>query len=104
MQSADIIIFLPISPTSNGAAAAVLASEEFVKRHKLQPQSVEILAQVMATDYPSTFEENSCMKMVGLQCCIPWYSSVLGFLITASLNDTVDISMSVSKQIILCGK
>lgn len=42
-----------------------------MKRHKLQPKAVEILAQVMATDYPSTFEENSCMKMVGLQFCIP---------------------------------
>ncbi|PKU37945.1 non-specific lipid-transfer protein [Limosa lapponica baueri] len=52
-------------PTSNGAAAAILANEEFVKTHKLQPKAVEILAQVMATDYPSTFEENSCMKMVG---------------------------------------
>ncbi|KFU86574.1 hypothetical protein M959_09835, partial [Chaetura pelagica] len=53
------------NPTSNGAAAAILANEEFVRKHKLQPKAVEILAQVMATDYPSTFEENSCMKMVG---------------------------------------
>ncbi|XP_065529394.1 sterol carrier protein 2 [Lathamus discolor] len=61
----DFLTVLQCCPTSNGAAAAVLASEEFVERHELQPQSVEILAQVMATDYPSTFEENSCMKMVG---------------------------------------
>lgn len=66
------LIFLSISPTSNGAAAAILANEEFVKRHKLQPKAVEILAQVMATDYPSTFEEKSCLKMVSLQFC--WYS------------------------------
>ncbi|NXR10117.1 NLTP protein, partial [Semnornis frantzii] len=52
-------------PTSNGAAAAVLANEEFVKRHELQPKAVEILAQVMSTDYPSTFEGNSCLKMAG---------------------------------------
>ncbi|OXB64595.1 hypothetical protein ASZ78_016047 [Callipepla squamata] len=68
LQSRKIFDFLTVlqcCPTSNGAAAAILASEDFVKRHKLQPQAVEILAQVMATDYPSTFEENSCMKMVG---------------------------------------
>uniref|UniRef100_A0A8C0HKI0 Sterol carrier protein 2 n=1 Tax=Buteo japonicus TaxID=224669 RepID=A0A8C0HKI0_9AVES len=68
LQSRKIFDFLTVlqcCPTSNGAAAAVLASEEFVKRHKLQSKAVEILAQVMVTDYPSTFEENSCMKMVG---------------------------------------
>ncbi|NWZ92541.1 NLTP protein, partial [Nesospiza acunhae] len=61
----DYLTVLQCCPTSNGAAAAVLANEEFVKRHKLQAKAVEILAQVMATDYPSTFEGNSCMKMVG---------------------------------------
>ncbi|RMC08691.1 hypothetical protein DUI87_14939 [Hirundo rustica rustica] len=61
----DYLTVLQCCPTSNGAAAAILANEDFVKRHKLQPKAVEILAQVMATDYPSTFEENSCMKMVG---------------------------------------
>lgn len=57
----------------------------------------------MVTDYPSTFEENSCMKMVGLQFCIPWHSSQF-FLTSASPNDTVAISMSVEKQILLCGE
>ncbi|NXC77161.1 NLTP protein, partial [Anhinga anhinga] len=61
----DFLTVLQCCPTSNGAAAAILTNEEFVKRHNLQPKAVEILAQVMATDYPSTFEENSCMKMVG---------------------------------------
>ncbi|XP_040466702.1 sterol carrier protein 2 [Falco naumanni] len=61
----DYLTILQCCPTSNGAAAAILASEEFVKRYKLQPKAVEILAQVMSTDYPSTFEENSCIKMVG---------------------------------------
>ncbi|XP_050757141.1 sterol carrier protein 2 isoform X4 [Gymnogyps californianus] len=61
----DFLTVLQCCPTSNGAAAAILASEEFVKRHKLQPKAVEILAQVMATDYPSTFEGNSCMMVVG---------------------------------------
>ncbi|KFO58611.1 hypothetical protein N302_09181, partial [Corvus brachyrhynchos] len=61
----DFLTVLQCCPTSNGAAAAILANEEFVKRHKLQPKAVEIVAQVMATDYPSTFEDNSCMKVVG---------------------------------------
>ncbi|NXC18420.1 NLTP protein, partial [Corythaeola cristata] len=61
----DFLTILQCCPTSNGAAAAILASEEFVKKHKLEPKAVEILAQVMATDYPSTFEKNSCIKLIG---------------------------------------
>lgn len=52
------------SPTSDGAGAVVLASEAFVRKHHLESQAVEIVAQEMATDTSSTFEENSCMKMV----------------------------------------
>lgn len=52
------------SPTSDGSAAAILCSEEFVKKHNLQNQAVEIVAMEMGTDFPSTFKENSCMKMV----------------------------------------
>ena len=52
------------SPTSDGSAAAIVCSEGFVKRHKLEGQAVEILAIAMATDLPSTFNEESCMKMV----------------------------------------
>uniref|UniRef100_A0A673GI20 Sterol carrier protein 2 n=1 Tax=Sinocyclocheilus rhinocerous TaxID=307959 RepID=A0A673GI20_9TELE len=53
------------SPTSDGAGAAVLASEKFVRRNGLEKKAVEIIAQEMVTDLTSTFEENSCMKMVG---------------------------------------
>lgn len=53
-----------ISPTSDGAGAAVLASEAFVRKHHLENQAVEILAQEMVTDTASTFDENSCIKMV----------------------------------------
>lgn len=56
---------LQCCPTSDGAAAAVLVSEDFVHKHKLESQAVEILAQEMVTDTPSTFQENSCIKMVG---------------------------------------
>jgi sterol carrier protein 2 len=56
---------LQCCPTSDGAAAAVLCSEDFVKRHNLQAQAVEVAGMAMATDTPSTFNENSCIKMVG---------------------------------------
>lgn len=56
--------FSLVSPTSDGAGAAVLASEAFVRKHHLESQAVEIVAQEMTTDTSSTFEENSCMKMV----------------------------------------
>ena len=47
------------------SAAAVVASEAFVKKHGLQSQAVEILGMAMATDLPSSFDEKSCIKMVG---------------------------------------
>ncbi|XP_076321249.1 sterol carrier protein 2-like [Tachypleus tridentatus] len=64
------VVFGPLTklqccPTSNGAAAAVLVSEDFVHQHSLEEQAVEILGMEMATDIPSTFEEKSCIKLVG---------------------------------------
>lgn len=56
---------LQCCPVSSGAAAAILASEEFVRRHKLEKQAVEILGIEMGTDLSSTFQESSCIKMVG---------------------------------------
>ncbi|XP_022672911.1 non-specific lipid-transfer protein-like isoform X1 [Varroa jacobsoni] len=56
---------LQCCPTSDGAAAAILMSEDMVKRLDLQDQAVEILAIEMATDFSSTFDEKSCIKMVG---------------------------------------
>lgn len=56
---------LQCCPTSDGSGAAILASEEFVIAHGLQDQAVEILGMEMTTDLPSTFEENSPMKIVG---------------------------------------
>ena len=52
------------SPTSDGSAAAIICSEDFVKKHKLQGQAVEILAIEMATDLSNTFNGESCMNMV----------------------------------------
>ncbi|XP_022103364.1 non-specific lipid-transfer protein-like isoform X2 [Acanthaster planci] len=56
---------LQCCPTSDGSAAAILCSEDFVRNHNLEGQAVEIIGMEMATDLPSTFEENSIMKMVG---------------------------------------
>lgn len=53
------------SPTSDGSAAAIVCSERFVKANKLENKAIEILALEMATDLPSTFKENDCMKIVG---------------------------------------
>ncbi|HTO51777.1 MAG TPA: lipid-transfer protein [Myxococcota bacterium] len=56
---------LQCCPTSDGGAAAVLASEDFVKKHKLEAKAVEIVGMAMATDLPSTFDEKSMIKLVG---------------------------------------
>jgi acetyl-CoA acetyltransferase len=56
---------LQCCPTSDGAGAAVLASEEFVKKHGLEKQAVEIAGMSMVTDLTSTFDERSCIKLVG---------------------------------------
>jgi len=53
------------SPTSDGSAAAILCNEDFVHRYGLESQAVEIVAMEMRTDFPSTFKDKSCMKMVG---------------------------------------
>jgi sterol carrier protein 2 len=51
-------------PPTCGAAAAVLCSDDFAKKHNIA-HPVYIAGQVMTTDYPSTFEEPSMIKMVG---------------------------------------
>ena len=56
---------LQCCPTSDGAGAAILASEDFVKQHNLQGKAVEILGMAMTTDYQSTFDDKSCIKLIG---------------------------------------
>jgi acetyl-CoA acetyltransferase len=51
-------------PPTCGAAAAVLCSDDFAKKHKIT-RPVFIAAQAMTTDFPSSFEEQSMIKMVG---------------------------------------
>jgi sterol carrier protein 2 len=60
----DPLTKLQCCPTSDGAGAAILASEEFVKKHGLQAKAVEILGMAMTTDYDSTFSK-SAIKLVG---------------------------------------
>ncbi|KAJ3515005.1 hypothetical protein NLJ89_g2032 [Agrocybe chaxingu] len=55
------------SPTSDGAAACIVASEDFVHAHGLENQAIEIVAQALTTDGPSTFEGRSAMDVVGYQ-------------------------------------
>ncbi|XP_073419847.1 sterol carrier protein 2-like isoform X3 [Dendrobates tinctorius] len=61
----DFLTVLQCCPISDGAAAAILVSEDFVRKHGLQHQAVEIVAQEMVTDTSSTFNEESCIKAVG---------------------------------------
>jgi len=61
----DPLTKLQCCPTSDGSGAAILASEEFVKKHGLEAQAVEILGMAMTTDYPSSFNEKSDIKLIG---------------------------------------
>jgi sterol carrier protein 2 len=66
---ASPMIFEPLTkfqccPTTDGAAAAVVCSEAFAKKHGIgNPVTIESMALV--TDLPSTFEPKSMIKMVG---------------------------------------
>ena len=61
----DPLTKLQCSPTSDGAGAAIVASERFVDEHGLWDQAVEIAGQAMVTDMASTFEDQSCISIVG---------------------------------------
>jgi sterol carrier protein 2 len=56
---------LQCSPTSDGAACAIVASERFVEEHDLSDRAVEIAGQAMATDFASTFDGNSSIMLCG---------------------------------------
>jgi acetyl-CoA acetyltransferase len=56
---------LQCCPTSDGSAAAIVASADFVKKHGLENKAIEIAGMAMATDFSSTLSERSCIKMVG---------------------------------------
>jgi acetyl-CoA acyltransferase len=52
----DPLTKLQCSPTSDGSAAAILASEAFVDKHGLAGQATEIVGQAMTTDFQNTFD------------------------------------------------
>jgi acetyl-CoA acyltransferase len=56
---------LQCSPTSDGSGAAIVCSEEVVKRYGLQDQAVEIVAQAMVTDTQQTFDGGDSISLVG---------------------------------------
>jgi len=66
---ASPVIYGPLTrlqccPPTCGAAAAVLVSRSYARRHGLKP-AVAVRAQAMATDPVSTFADRSMMKIVG---------------------------------------
>jgi acetyl-CoA acetyltransferase len=62
----DPLTKLQCSPTSDGSACAIVASERFVDEHDLWDKAVEIAGQSMVTDMGSTFDdETDCIKIVG---------------------------------------
>ena len=57
---------LQCSPTSDGSACAIVASERYVDEHDLWEQAIEIAGQSMVTDLSSTFaDDTDCIKIVG---------------------------------------
>jgi acetyl-CoA acyltransferase len=52
----DPLTKLQCSPTSDGSAAAILASEAFVDKHGLAGQATEIVGQAMTTDFQNTYD------------------------------------------------
>jgi sterol carrier protein 2 len=61
----DPLTKLQCSPTSDGSACAIVASESYVDEHGLWEQAIEIRGQALVTDMPSTFDGRSCRNLVG---------------------------------------
>jgi acetyl-CoA acetyltransferase len=59
-----VLTRLQCCPPTCGAAAAVLVSEAFAKKHGIQAK-VAILGQALTTDFASTFNSDSMIKAVG---------------------------------------
>jgi len=55
---------LQCCPPTCGAAAAIVCSEAFAKKHNIS-KPIYIAAQSMITDFPSSFEGKSCMSICG---------------------------------------
>lgn len=61
----EFLTRLQCSPTSDGSAAVVLASEDFVVRNHLQAKAVEIVAMEMTTDPATTLNSGSMISVIG---------------------------------------
>lgn len=51
----------------DGAASCIVASEDFVHKHGLENQAIEVVAMHLTTDGPATFEDRSPMAVVGYE-------------------------------------
>lgn len=60
----DPLTRLQCCPPTCGAAATIVCSEDFARKHGIATQ-VKIAAQAMTTDTPSTFESGDMRKVVG---------------------------------------
>ncbi|MEX2393530.1 MAG: lipid-transfer protein, partial [Actinomycetota bacterium] len=56
---------LQCSPTSDGSGAAIVVSEDFVKKHGLEGQAIEIIGQAMASDTQQTYDGGDSISLVG---------------------------------------
>ena len=56
---------LQCSPTSDGSGAAILASEDFVAKHELSNQAIEIVGQAMTTDFTTSLSTRRCKDVIG---------------------------------------
>lgn len=66
---------LQCCPPTCGAAAALVVSERFARKHGL-PMDVAILGQSMVTDFASTFDEQSMIKVIGYDMTVAASESV----------------------------
>ncbi|PWN40503.1 putative sterol carrier protein [Ceraceosorus guamensis] len=59
-------VTLPMcSPTSDGGAAAIVVSEDFIKKHNLQDRAIEIAGLGVSTDSPRLYEDRSRIELAG---------------------------------------
>ena len=59
-------VTLPMcSPTSDGGAAAIVASEAFVKKHGLEDRAIELAGMGVATDSIRLYEDRSRIELAG---------------------------------------
>jgi acetyl-CoA acyltransferase len=56
---------LQCSPTSDGAGAAILASEDFVDRHGLAGRATEIVGQALTTDFETSLSTRTAKDVIG---------------------------------------